>query len=374
MSLKVLHYRSRFLNPSETFIARLLHNHQKFEPVAACMQKKEYTSGLKVQEAPQKGISAVANTVCYKLNLSPPFIYDLVKKEMPDVIHAHFGLDGYRMIRLARSKKLPLIISFYGSDVTRLPNEFGWKKRYRKLAKLGDAFIVVSKKMRKQLIELGFPRNKIKISYFGVDEEQFVFRQNYQFADTVMMVGRMVEKKGYETALNAIGILKEQGVTLKMNLYGDGPLKSSLQQLSLDLNIQDHISFHGAVDNETVRKAHHVNGLLLAPSVVAADGDQEGLPNTILEAMASGIPIVATNHTAIPEAIINEKTGLLVPERNPDELALALTKLRDNQELANKLRANARKFILEKPFTVKNMVAQTEAIYSECIAAFQKQE
>lgn len=364
--MKVLHYKTNFLNPSETFIDRLIRNHTSFEPIGMCIDKRQFTDHLPIYQQPKSGFPGIFNTICFHLNLSLPFYKKVIEKRQPDIIHAHFGYDGFRMYRVARRTNTPLVVSFYGSDVSRLPTEFDWKRRYRKLAANAQGFVAASQLMKSQLIDLGFPENKIKIIRFGVDIDTFNYQQNFSLDDQLMMVGRMVEKKGFKYALNAIKILKTKGKTVNIDLYGDGPLREKLEELTRILGIENQVKFHGYVSIEKIRKELQDHSILLAPSVTASDDDKEGLPNTILEGMASGIPVIASNHAAIPEAVVDGETGLLVSERNPKAIAGAIEKILDQNTDIRAIRNNARNLI-EEQYSVEQLVQNTEALYTKLI-------
>ena len=228
--MKVLHYKSNFLNYSETFIQRLVDHHQDVEPAAMCMHQKASAHDFPIFEAPQTGINRLINRASFHLNWCLPFYTATIQKYQPDVIHAHFGFDGYRMMKPAQKAGVPLVVSFYGSDVSRLPTEFDWPRRYRKLAKRGRAFIAATQLMKKQLIDLGFPEQKITVIRFGLDLESFQPRKSYALNKPLMAVGRMVEKKGFEYALDAIRLLNKQGHAFVLDVYGDGILKPQLER------------------------------------------------------------------------------------------------------------------------------------------------
>ncbi len=364
--MKVLHYKTNFLNLSETFIDRLIRNHNNFTPVAMCIHKKHFADHLPVFKQPSSGLSGIINTVFFHLNLSLPFYYHVVKNQSPDIIHAHFGYDGFRMYRVAQRTNTPLVVSFYGSDVSRLPTEFGWTRRYRKLARNAQKFVAASQLMKDQLIELGFPEKDIEIIRFGIDLDEFTYKETFNPDARLMMVGRMVEKKGFKYALEAVKILKTKGKTVNIDLYGDGPLRKKCEALARDLNINHQVKFYGYVSNNEVREALQNHSILLAPSITASDGDKEGLPNTILEAMASGVPVVASDHAAIPEAVYHLETGLLVPEKQPRKIASSLVKLLDRQIDIESIRKNARTLI-EEQFSVEQLVKNTESLYTQII-------
>lgn len=371
---KVLHYKTNYLNKSETFIDRLVRNHREFEPVIMCCQKRAYTDGLTIHELTNKGVTSLINRTAFHLNRSLPWFREVIGRVKPDVIHAHFGYDSYKLLKISKILRIPLITSFYGSDVSRLPTEFDWKRRYRKLGEHGAAFIAASEFMKSQLMSLGFPGSKIRVVRFGLNLDTFFYSERNQDPSAIMMVGRLVEKKGFEYGIKAVSRLVKSGRPLKLNIYGDGPLMESLQELVMQLQSEEAIDFHGFLPVDEVIEAHHLNSVLMAPSITADDGDMEGLPNTILEAMAKGTVVIASRHAAIPEAIIDEKTGFLVNEKSVDDLVESLTSVLDRKSRADKIRKQARKMV-EKDYTIQKMVSDTEDVYEEVLALFHvKQE
>jgi len=359
---KVLHYKTNYLNKSETFIDRLVRNHKTFKPEVLCYRKKSFTDGLTVHSPAESRFSVLPNVVSFHLNTTLPYYKKIVRESGPDVIHAHFGYDAAKLMNLALREDIPLVVSFYGADVSRLPSEFRWKKRYKKLAHAGSHFIAATSYMKNQLIDLGFPPEKISIVRFGVDLDNSDYIENHLDPKKMMMVGRMVEKKGFEYAIRAVNELNKNNYKAELDIFGFGPLMNSLVRLRNNLGLKNCIHFHGFQPIEKILKAHQSHSLLLAPSVTAKDGDMEGLPNTILEAMAKGTPVVATNHAAIPEVIENNRTGFLVEERNIDSLSGKLMEILSGTYQLDKIRQNARNLI-EKEYCVERMVNEVESIY-----------
>lgn len=363
---QVLHYKTNFLNSSETFINRLIRNHTEFEPIALCYRKKSFADSLQVYEVPKSGLSLFTNVAAFHLNRSLPFYNKVIRDVKPDIIHSHFGYDGMKMAELAIKHQISHVVSFYGSDVSRLPGERGWKRRYRNLAGMADHFIAASAFMKNQLVNLGFQEKKISVVRFGLDTDQLRFRENYNLNPDVMMVGRMVEKKGFEYAIKSLFKLKRSGLNLNLNLFGNGPLLPGLQSLVRTLEMENTVHFHGFQPVEKIIDAHSKHALLIAPSVKASDGDMEGLPNTILESMALGTPVIATRHAAIPEAVEHNKSGFLVDEKDIDGLASILSDIYNNQFDLEQIRRNARNRI-EDEYRVNRMVQDTERIYNELL-------
>lgn len=364
--MRVLHFKSRYLNASETFVDRLVRGHVAFEPAVATVEPRQYADGLRLY-APRSRLERFVNEQARRLNRVPPVLARAVREWGPDVLHAHAGLDGYRALGLAR--RVPLVVSFYGSDVTRLPNERGWRARYARLAREGAAFTTVSDAMRAALVGLGFPANRLRVVRQGVALGAFAHVPREGVGETpvwLLMVGRMVEKKGFAYALDALAGLRARGVDAHLRLVGDGPLRSTLEARAAALGLGEAVRFDGAAPNDVVRDHLRTHGVLLAPSVTAADGDQEGIPNTIIEALAVGIPVVATHHAGIPEIVFDGETGLLVPERDADALAAGVERYLADADLVARV-SRAGRALVERSHAVGTMVGGIEAAYRDAI-------
>lgn len=366
---RVLHYKSRFLNPSETFIERLVTAHEGFDSQAMCLFRRDLCPELTVHAIPSPWRPSFwVNTLFFHVNLPLPFYRRTLRRVRPDVLHAHFGYDGFKVLSLAREQGIPLVVSFYGSDVSRLPGEWGWKGRFRRLTQGCAAVVAASAHMKGRLVQLGFPPEKVHVVYFGLDPERFAFRETHAMRGRMMMVGRMVEKKGFETAIHAMSRLAETGGHRPvLDLYGDGPLRAMLEGLVRELQLEERVRFHGMQGIDRVLEAHDQSDLLLAPSTTAADGDEEGLPNTILEAMSCGTPVVTTPHAAIPEVVRHGKTGFLVPERDPVALASTVEEIYAGRHDLEPIRRRAHDTIL-KQHTQRTMVRNIEAIYHHILS------
>ncbi|HSR89759.1 MAG TPA: glycosyltransferase [Gemmatimonadales bacterium] len=249
----------------------------------------------------------------------------------PDVFLAQFGTNGVlaEQVRAACGLRVPLLTTFLGYDLSRILRQ----KRpdyYARLIRHGELMLPLSDYFRGKLIAIGCPPEKIVVQRLGVDTRRFAFRERTKIAGGVTRIAsvcRMVEKKGMETGMHAFARLRRQAPQAVWHIIGDGPLRARLESLRTELELGESVVMHGALPREQVRQLLDEAHLFLAPSVTAADGDQEGTPVAIMEAMASGLPVVSTLHSGIPELVKNGVTGLLVPERDPEALGDALRRL-----------------------------------------------
>ena len=364
--MKVLHFKTTYLNESETFIDRLVRNHQEFSPVIATCNKLAFTEGLNIYEMPKSGFMGLMNTIQLKINSSPQFLYKVFEQVKPDIVHGHFGLDSYRLIPVIKNFKTPFIVNFYGHDVIRLPQEFGWTARYNRLKKQLDFAIAGSDDMRQNLTDLGFDPERIQTIKLAVDIEKIQFQQRDSAGLNIMMVGRLVEKKGFIYAIRALSMLREKYPEAQMNIFGDGELLEVLKLEVAALDLENRVHFKGFKNNDEIVRHLHQHDMLLVPSVQAKDGDREGIPQTTVEGMATGIPVIATDHAGLPELIEDGKTGLQVPERDPEALYLAMQKLIQSPEIVQKVSYGGRKKV-ESEHNIVKQVFKTEKLYKRLL-------
>ncbi len=250
---------------------------------------------------------------------------------MPDVILAQFGTNAVvaQQVRDICRLDVPLVATFLGYDLSSLLR-VKQPDFYSRLFARGELMLPLSDYFRQRLITLGCPPGKIRVQRLGVDTGRFAFRERAAAPGVpvrCVSVARLVEKKGLETGLRAFALLQRQVPGATWQIVGDGPLRASLEERRRALGLTESVILLGAMPRERVRRVLEESHLFLAPSVTAANGDQEGTPVAIMEAMACGMPVVSTWHSGIPELVQDGVTGLLVPERDPEALAQALRQL-----------------------------------------------
>lgn len=286
-----------------------------------------------------------------------------------DIIHGGFGEQGVKALRMRRVGAIrgPIVTAFQGADLTKYLRIRG-EGVYRRLFKAGDRFLPVSQFFANRLIELGAPPEKTRVLRTGIDLGLFAFApRTHSTALRLVSVGRLVEKKGIEDALQMVANLRQLGIDVRYDIIGDGPLRPSLERRTADLDLGDRTRFLGAQDQDRLPTLLAAAHALLTPSVTAPSGDQEGIPNVLKEAMAIGLPVVSTWHAGIPELVEHGKTGFLAREHDPDGLTAAVRTLYEHPEAWGPITHAARQRIAAD-YDIEKQNDVLVQIYREVIA------
>jgi colanic acid/amylovoran biosynthesis glycosyltransferase len=252
-----------------------------------------------------------------------------------DLIHCQFGTLGLQELRIKQvlGGKPKLVTSFRGFDATMtVHNQAGC---YKELFAEGELFLPVCHSLKKRIVDQGCPEDKIVVLPSGIDCEKFPYSlRTVGQGEPVraITVGRLVEKKGIAYGIEAVARVISSGRCAAYDIVGEGVLRGQLERLIEERGMQAHIRLLGQrTHDETIRLLQGAH-ILIAPSVTAADGDQEGIPNVLKEAMALGLPVISTRHSGIPELVEDGVSGYLVNERDVDALADRLSYLIDHPE------------------------------------------
>jgi glycosyltransferase involved in cell wall biosynthesis len=305
--------------------------------------------------------------------LAPQAADYLRERYQPDLIHAHFGWSGTAMLLLKQCLRIPLVVTFGGRDAGLQMNLPHFDRLYRMLLDATDQVICVSKDLEQRLVDVGVDPGRIRVIYRGADLGEFAFVDRSGRPPnqplTVLMVGRMVEKKGHRHAFASLAPLVREGHDVRLVVVGEGETYKALRRLRRQLGLRQNIEFLGTTDHAGVREQMAKADLLLQASVTPESGDTEGIPNVIVEAQATGLPVVATRHGGIVEAVRDGETGILVPERDDSAMTAGLLALAKDRERRLSMGRAARRFV-ESQFNFDTQVAEHLSIYrrvvSEC--------
>lgn len=293
-------------------------------------------------------------------------ILSFMGNEKIDAVLAQYGPTGVGLLDICKKLCVPLIIHFHGYDAfdKRLIEKN--KKSYCNLFQYASAIISVSKDMSEQLRKLGAPENKIYYNPYGVDLDEFKYVQTPRVEDTFIAVGRFVDKKAPHLTIMAFNKLLNKKPGAKLVMIGDGPLLAPCRDLAKALGIFNSIEFKGVCSHSEVAKAMYNACAFVQHSIVPDSGDSEGTPVAIIEAQASGLPVIATRHAGIKDVVIEGETGFLVNERDIDSMTDYMLRVTEEPDLADTLGKNGRKRIAEK-FSMEKSINNLWAIIKSVI-------
>jgi colanic acid/amylovoran biosynthesis glycosyltransferase len=284
-----------------------------------------------------------------------------------DVLHAHFGPVG-NSFRFARELwDAPRIVSFHGYDFSTVPRKEG-ARVYQKLFATADAVTVNSSYTRQQVETLGCPAVKLHKLPVGLDPDAFPFRERALKPGEpvrILTVARLTEIKGHAFVVRAVAKLRGLRGDVHYEIAGDGPLRKELERLVAELGLRAAVTFHGACDSGEVQRLMAEAHLFVLASV-SVEGDQEGQGLVLQEAQATGLPVVATNHGALPEGLVPDESGFLVPERNVDALAERLDYLARHPELWPAMGRAGRKLV-EAHYDIRRLNCNLVQLYTQSI-------
>ncbi len=295
----------------------------------------------------------------------------LLEKGPFDVIHSQFGTLGLYAVPLNQilSCKCKLVTSIRGYDVTVFLNKHPGV--YHELFREGDLFLPVCEFLKDRLIREGCDEKKIVVHHSGIDCSKFNYVQRRRVLGEpikILTIARLKEKKGVAFAIEAVSRLLARGEKIEYRVVGDGPLRGDLQQLIESKDIASQVKLLGWNTHEEVKNLLGEAHVLVAPSLTSESGDQEGIPNAIKEAMATGLPVISTLHSGIPELVTDGVSGLLVPERDAASLADALTYLIRDPEICKEMGQAGRRKI-ELKFDTNALNKELEELYLRVVRA-----
>jgi colanic acid/amylovoran biosynthesis glycosyltransferase len=309
------------------------------------------------------------------LRRAPALIYrgefEVVRRVLlrrdPDLMHVYFGNTGVHLLPLIERWDRPCVVSFHGMDVQRRETERGYEANLSKLLRLVPLVLVRSQSIAERLVVLGCDPKKIRLNRTGIPLDGFPYRTRAVPADgewTIVQACRLVPKKGLGTALRAFARFIERFPKARFLIAGDGPLLRELEELVGQLGLQQSVSFLGFLAQSDLRALYEKGHIFMHPSELPPDANQEGVPNSMLEAMASGLPVVATSHGGIPEAVTDGVNGLLVPERDDEGLANSLLKMVQDPACWKTMGASASETVAAE-FAQARQVDSLESAYFE---------
>lgn len=283
------------------------------------------------------------------------------------VLHIYFGHVAPQFIPLMKAWPHPVVVSFHGADAGVDMRKPRHREAMQEVFRLASRLLCRSESLAADIIALGADERKVALQRTGIPLEDWPFRGRAQpegGAWRIVQSCRFIEKKGLDLTLDAFARIAPAFPQARLELMGDGPLMPALREQAERLGITDRVELPGFLKAATVKKRLLAAQVFLHPSRTTSDGNREGVPNSMLEAMASGMPVIATRHGGIPEAITDGESGLLVRENDADALAAALRRLLEDAELRARLAAGGRASV-ERTFARATQIEKLEACYKD---------
>ncbi|MGK0173945.1 MAG: colanic acid/amylovoran biosynthesis glycosyltransferase [Ulvibacter sp.] len=309
-----------------------------------------------------------------------PFIFgkvdqlfiDYGRKTKVELIHAHFADIGWEFRRVAQRLKVPLVISFYGWDYEKLPyTKSVYRERFEKLFEIADGFICEGVHGAAILKKYGCPEEKIFVVHLGVQPKEIpiIKREKLPNSLKLVQIASFTEKKGHQYAIEALAKIVKECPNIELTFIGNDnePMRrEKLEQQVEAFNLKDKIRFLPPVDYKNLYRTLADYDVFIHPSCYAADRDCEGgAPVVLLDAQATGMPVIATTHCDIPDEVIHNKTGFLSQEKNVEELVEHIKKFYKMDNTLFQIFANQARNHIEQNYNIKTSAIQLLKIYNK---------
>lgn len=280
-------------------------------------------------------------------------------------LHAHFGTRATTITRLASLLTgVSYTFTAHAKDIY-YPYEESTNLE-QKLADAAQTITVSDYNLTYLKEKYGDNANKTVRIYNGIELKRFVYSKPENRPRHILAVGRLVAKKGFEVLIDALAILKDRGVSIDCSIIGDGVLQSALKTRIQEAGLKKNVVLTGQKPQPDIIAAMASTAMVVAPCVISEEGDRDGLPTVLLEAMALGAPVISTDVAGIPELVRNEKTGLCVEPNNPHALADAMQRLLDDVPLRCALSHEARQLI-EREYDIDKNTARLREIFTQSV-------
>lgn len=381
MPKTVAHSVRSYLFRTGSWIYAQISNLKKYQPLVITTRKRNLTI-FPVEKiyslSDLNGLNRFFQRQYAKLtNFYYPFFLKVLKENQVLLLHSHFGNRGYFDLALKQRLKIPQVTTFYGHDVSLLPQEERWRKRFKVLFEQGDLILAEGNYMKKTLLEMGCPNSKVRVQHLGIDCEKIPFIPRKMVDGQkvkILIAGTFREKKGITYALEACARLVPKYKNIEVTLIGDAGrsqreinYKKEITTIIDSRNIADKVNYLGFLPYPAFIEEAQNNHIFLSPSIHPSDGETEGgAPVALIEMSAYGMPIVSTFHCDIPEVVIDGESGFLVKEKDTNGLAERLEHLITHPELWESMGRTGRKHI-EEEFNIVTQAAKLEAFYDSVL-------
>jgi len=374
-------YCATFLKPEMLHIYRQITSLTRVSPLVIAQKREE------AERYPFDGITVVgkpalhfARRFWFKQVRAAPWqiskrevnaLVGVLENAQAQLLHIYFGHIAAHLLPLIRAWEKPSVVSFHGADVMVDLEKPAYRAATKQMLAAVRLVLVRSESLGRALVEIGCSPQKIRIQRTGIPVDEIPFRARAWPRDGAwkfVQACRLIEKKGLKTSLLAFTEFAKRYPQATFAIAGEGPLRGDLEARARGLGIGDKVSFPGFVSQAQLRELFYGSHIFLHPSERGADGNQEGVPNSMLEAMASGLAVFATEHGGIPEAIEHGKSGMLVKENDDEALARALLDAVAHPDQLTAIARNGADSVRQK-FEQRAQTRKLEDYYFEAMAS-----
>jgi glycosyltransferase involved in cell wall biosynthesis len=356
--MKVLHYISDFSLPSETFIYDLIINlnqHERINNFVLTQRthletERPFENKIVLNENfPSRVYHKIRDFQGYTM-VNPVMVQKAITDIDPDIIHSHFGPNGIRMNDILKKYNLniPHLVSFHGTDINSLPDvKRNYLKNVHELCKQENTYFTApSQFLRNKMINRGIPEEKITVvkNSFNTSFLSAEKQKEFRYGDTLKLinVGRLESVKGQKYLIEAFSKLKGIYPNIHLTIIGKGKLESELKKVAKKYAVENEIDFLGNVSHQNIPNLLVQHDIYIQPSIITNKNVEENSPISVLEALAVGMPVIASDIGGLKEIIKIEKNGFLVSPKSVDDIVYRLKIFIENPKLIKEMGSYAR--------------------------------
>jgi colanic acid/amylovoran biosynthesis glycosyltransferase len=381
--LRVLHLFREYLKTTENWAFNLIDNLPDTDVVVAAKEFKKcnfYSNNIEYLEFPLKKIEQnqgklvvlLFNALVYQvLKLYPWYLAKTIGRV--DLIHSHFSVVGWEYLKLARKLNVPHVVSFYGFDYENLPyTQPVWRERYRTLFEEAALFLCEGGHGARLLTEMGCPPEKVKIARLGVDIRNIQFHRRVKTSGelNLLQIATFIEKKGHLYTIGAFLEALQECPAMTLTLVGSDTqgIRAQLREIIKGNAAENKVTFIDRINYDCLYEFMYDYQVFIHPSCYSREKDCEGgAPVVILDAQATGMPVISTNHCDIPDEVVHERTGLLTPEKDVAELAQSIRRFYEMGSVEYLSFAESARWHVEENYDVSRNAATVASIYRQLL-------
>ncbi|HMJ04931.1 MAG TPA: glycosyltransferase [Chthoniobacterales bacterium] len=382
----VASYCTTFLKPEMLHIYRQVTSLQSYRTfvMTKALQNSERFPVDDVEIIPHPHINPLRHGWLKFIERRPPIVYrgeyqmlsSLLLRRGADLMHIYFGHTGVHLLPFIERWDKPCVVSFHGADVAMKKEIRDYAGSLQRLFRAVPLVFARCNSLADRLVELGCPRDRLRISRTGLPLDQFPYVRREAPEKgrwKLLQACRLIPKKGVATTLCAFAIFQKKFPRAELCIAGKGPLQPHLEELAEELGISGKVHFRGFLSQAELRELYASSHIFVHPSETPPDQNQEGIPNSVLEAMATGLPVLGTRHGGIPEAVEHGRNGMLVKERDFEALASMMKDMARSRTVFREMGALGSEHVVTN-FEQGAQIRQLERHYDEAIGVASAEE